>query len=94
MKRKFDYSLLLLEYLKRKKGEFIDIKRISAELKLPPAYMEKVAQGLKKDGWLEARKGAGGGYSLAKDPQAVSVESLINFYAIYPFCPVLRELKK
>ena len=95
MKRKFDYALILLEHLKKSRGGFMNIKTVAEEFKLPAAYLEKVAQELKRAGWLEGRRGFGGGYRLAKDPSAVSVESLISFYEpIYSFCPVLRDLKK
>ncbi len=95
MKRKFDYALVLVECLKKRSGEFIGVKTVAKEFRLPEAYLEKVAQELKRAGWLEGRRGAGGGYRLLKDPAAVSVENLINFYEpVYSFCPLLRELKK
>ena len=95
MKRRFDYALILLERLKKGDGKFMEIRRIAEEFGLPRAYLEKVAQELKRAGWLEARRGAGGGYRLAKDPGTVSIEALINFYEpVYSFCPLLRTLKK
>lgn len=95
MRKRFDYALILLEHLKGKRDEFVDLGGAAKECKLPRAYLEKVAQELKKAGWLEARKGAGGGYRLAKDSADVSVETLMRFYApVYFFCPLLRELKR
>jgi len=95
MKRKFDYALLLVEYLKKKGGDFADVRMVAGELHIPPAYLEKVAQELKRAGWLESRRGFGGGYRLAKDPRAASVENLINFYEpMYMFCPLLRTVKR
>lgn len=92
--KKFDYAFLFLSYLKGKEGKFCDIKEVAAKFNLPPAYLEKVAQELKRGGWVESRRGAGGGYRLIKNPQTVTIESLINFYEpIYSFCPVLRDLK-
>ena len=95
MKKRFDYALILIERLKQHKGEFADIRMIAKELRLPKAYLEKVAQELKHGGWLESKKGAGGGYRLAKNAAAVSVAALINFYEpIHSFCPLLRTLKR
>ncbi|MFY9462240.1 MAG: Rrf2 family transcriptional regulator [Candidatus Sungiibacteriota bacterium] len=95
MKKRFDYALVLIEYLKQKNGEFADIRTIAEEYQLPRAYLEKVAQELKRGGWLESRKGSGGGYRLKKNPAAVSVDALINFYEpIRSFCPLLRTLKR
>ncbi len=95
MKRKFDYAVILTEYLKNQNGRFIDIKNVAEEFQLPRAYLEKVAQELKRAGWLESRRGAGGGYRLAKNPSPFSVETLINFYEpIHSFCPLLRSVKE
>ena len=95
MKRKFDYAVILVEYLKDQNGKFVDIKNVAEAFHLPRAYLEKVAQELKRGGWLESRKGIGGGYRLAKDPAALSVETIINFYEpLHSFCPLLRTLKK
>ena len=94
MKKKFDYALILLSHLKRKKDDFVDIRSVAEESNIPRAYLEKVAQELKRAGWLEAREGAGGGYRLVENPEAVSIEKLIDFYEpISSFCPVLRKLK-
>ncbi len=95
MRKRFDYALVLLEHLKQRRDEFVDIRSVAKKGKLPRAYLGKVAQELKRAGWLEARKGAGGGYRLVRDPATVSVETLIRFYApVYSFCPLLRELKR
>lgn len=93
-KRSFDYAIALIEYLKKQSGGLVDIRTVAEELKLPRAYLEKVAQGLKKGGFLEGRKGAGGGYRLKSQSTNISVDTLINFYEPrYNFCPVLRKIK-
>ncbi len=95
MKRRFDYAVILIEQLKKNKGNFVEVRQVAQEFSLPRAYLGKIAQELKRAGWLEARRGAGGGYRLLKDPAGISVETLINFYEpIYSFCPVLRAAKK
>ncbi|QQG45508.1 MAG: Rrf2 family transcriptional regulator [Candidatus Sungiibacteriota bacterium] len=95
MKKRFDYALILIEYLKQKKETFADVRTVAGEFHLPRAYLEKVAQELKHAGWLESRRGAGGGYRLAESRRAASVGNLIDFYApIYSLCPVLRTIKK
>lgn len=92
MKKRFDYAVVFLSFLREHPGEFIDVKTIAKNFRLPPAYLEKVAQEFKRAGWLESRKGAGGGYRLTKDSRTVSIKSLINFYEpMYLFCPVLRQ---
>lgn len=93
-KKRFDYALMLFEYLKRNEGVFTNICEAAKELDLPYSYLEKVAQGLKKGGLLEGRRGAGGGYRLIGKPKSISIDTLINFYdSTYSFCPVLRKIK-
>lgn len=95
MRKRFDYGLFLMSRLKEQGDTFVDIGKAAAESGLPKAYLEKVAQELKRAGMLESRKGPGGGYRLAKDPASASVGALIRFYdPIQDFCPLLREMKK
>lgn len=95
MKSRFDYALALVGYLKEHGGEFAPIGLMARIHGLPAAYLEKVAQELKRAGWLESRKGPGGGYRIKGDGAPVSVEVLINFYSpIHEFCPVLRVLRR
>lgn len=93
LKKKLDYGLVLIERLKTSGGLFLDAKKIAEEYSLPPAYMEKVAQEFKRSGWLESRRGIGGGYKLIK--QNPSVAEVINFFE-RPFevCPINRIVKK
>lgn len=69
------------------------IHTAAEELKLPRAYLEKVAQGLKRGGILDGRRGIGGGYCLSAKSANISIDSLINFYSTYSFCPLLRIKK-
>ncbi len=95
MKRRFDYALAIVGHLKAEGGDFVPIVGIARTHHLPAAYLEKVAQELKRAGWLEARKGPGGGYRVRGDRADISVEALINFYnPIYELCPLLRATKR
>lgn len=94
MRKRFDYGLALIGRLKDESGKFIGMGRIAEELGLPAAYLGKVAQELKRAGWLESRKGPSGGYRIKGDGPPVSVEALVNFYnPMYELCPVLRVFK-
>ncbi len=90
MGKRFDYGLVLIERLKQASG-FIDVRTIAREHHIPEAYLEKIAQEFKRAGWLESRRGLGGGYRLIKDPATISVAELINFYERpYEICPITR----
>lgn len=88
-KRKFDYGLILTEHLKKSPGEFLDVRNIANEYKIPRAYLEKIAQELRRAGLLESRRGAGGGYRLKKED--VSVSDIINLFdRPFEICPINR----
>lgn len=93
MARKFDYGIILIERLKAAEGAYLDVKSVAKRHGLPEAYMEKVAQELRRAGWLEARRGIGGGYKLIKKDSEIS--ELINFFERpYNICPINRLTKK
>lgn len=91
--KKFDYDLVLIESLKSAKGSFTEIRTIADKHGLPKAYLEKIAQELKRAGLLESRRGSGGGYCL-KNPHSVSAEIIFNlFLRPQELCP-LAQIKK
>ncbi|MDP2668894.1 MAG: Rrf2 family transcriptional regulator [bacterium] len=93
LNKKLDYGLVLIERLKAANRAYLDAKKIAGEHSLPPSYMEKVAQELKRAGWLDSRRGAGGGYRLLKEE--ASVADVINFFERpYEICPINRIIKK
>ena len=54
--------------------------------------MEKGGQELRRAGWLEARRGIGGGYKLIK--KDFEIFELINFFERpYNICPITRMQK-
>ena len=91
MRKRFDYGLILIERLKKEPNSFLDVRTIAKEHKIPAAYLEKIAQEFKRAGWLESRRGIGGGYRLAKE---ISVAKLIQFFEKpYQFCPMGKYAK-
>ncbi len=91
MHKRFDYGLVLVERLKKSPGEFLDVRGIAREYKIPRAYLEKIAQEFKRAGWIESRRGAGGGYRILRD---VQMSELIKFFERpYEICPITRILK-
>jgi len=91
---RFDYGVVLIENLKKADltlSGFLDAKAIARAHKLSPSLMGKVAQELKQTGWLESKRGSGGGYKLIKNE--VSVADVINFFEKpRKICPITRKL--
>ncbi len=92
--QKFDYGIILVEKLRGERG-FLDAKNVAREGGLSPTFMGKVAQELKRIGWLKSRRGQGGGYKLADDFKKISVAEVLTFFQKpYKVCPINRIIKK
>lgn len=86
---RFDYGIVLIENLKRTDA-FLDAKAVARSHKLSPSLMEKVAQDMKKAGWLESKRGFGGGYRLVKN---ISIYDLAGYFnPRYNFCPIIKKV--
>ena len=94
MKKSFDYGIILVERLKKAEGAFLDAKSVAKAHALSPAFMEKVAQNLKRAGWLESKRGLGGGYKL-KEPNTITTQNVFEFFnKSFAICPINRLIKK
>lgn len=54
------------------------ISEIAENNKIPPKYLEQVLRSLKNAGYLEAKRGIGGGYFLKISPKYISLEDILN----------------
>lgn len=77
--RKSDYGLRAMVELARRFGEApISIGEISASQGIPDPFLEKIMQELKSAGLIQATHGRGGGYSLKRSPETISVKEVIE----------------
>lgn len=94
MNKSFDYGIILVERLKKADGVFLGAKSIAKDHALSPTFMEKVAQNLKRAGWLESKRGLGGGYKL-KASETTTPKDIFEFFSrSFSICPINRVLKK
>ncbi len=56
----------------------VRIKEIAEKEKIPKKFLELILLELKKAGLLQSRRGAGGGYSLIKPPEKISLAQVIR----------------
>jgi Rrf2 family transcriptional regulator, cysteine metabolism repressor len=68
----FDLSL-------QKAGEPIKIADIAKRQRIPQKFLELILAGLKQGGFVESRRGAEGGYLLARGPDAITVGEVIRY---------------
>ncbi len=74
--RASEYALLSLDTI-RQSDKPIGAEQLANELNIPKSFLAKILQSLAKEGILESRKGAHGGFVLAKNVQEIPVRSII-----------------
>ena len=58
--------------------EPMQISRIAAEEQIPKKFLEQILLDLRNAGLLYSKKGAGGGYSLIKDPKDIFLVQVLR----------------
>lgn len=74
--RASEYALLSLDSI-RKSDSPIGAEQLANELCIPKSFLAKILQNLAKQGILESRKGAHGGFILAREISEISINSII-----------------
>ena len=76
---KSEYSILALIYLARneKKG-FVKIEEICSECDISKKYLEYLFTILRQSRFIKTKRGAGGGYKLARSACDISVAEIIR----------------
>jgi len=74
------YALQMMTDLAERSGQgFIPLKDVAERQSISKNYLEQIAMQLNKDtDWLEATRGATGGYRLAKAPDAYTVADIMR----------------
>jgi Rrf2 family cysteine metabolism transcriptional repressor len=76
---KSEYSILALLYVARnEKRGFIKIEEISSKCDVPEHYLVLLFSILRQNGYIKTRRGAGGGYKLAKPASKISVAEIVR----------------
>ncbi len=76
---KSDYALLaLFDLASQPAGEPIRIAEIARRQKIPQKFLELILAGLRQAGFVESRRGAEGGYLLARSPESFSVGDVLR----------------
>ncbi len=77
---KSQYGLRAMSYLteKNEKGKVSSLNEIAEAENIPADYLEKIMGNLRESNLVESKKGAGGGYTLARKPKKISVKDIID----------------
>jgi Rrf2 family protein len=74
-----EYALRALLVLGLNYGEgVVRIQTISEQQNIPKKFLEQILNDLKALGAVESRRGAAGGYRLARPPQNISLASVVR----------------
>ena len=77
---KGEYALqALFDLATQTPGEPIKIADIARRQKIPQKFLELILAGLKQGGFVESRRGAEGGYLLAKPADSITVGQVLRF---------------
>ena len=77
-RKKTEYGLMMMTLLSREgKGKLVSVRAMQ-ESGLPRSFLVKIARDLIKAKLVVAKEGRGGGYSLTKDPDKVTLKHVIE----------------
>jgi Rrf2 family protein len=77
---KGDYALhAIFDLALQRFGEPIKIADIARRQRIPQKFLELILAGLKQGGFVESRRGAEGGYLLARSPEAITVGQVVRY---------------
>ena len=77
---KSEYALLaIFDLAMQSPGELVKIADIANRQKIPQKFLELILASLKQGGFVESRRGAEGGYRLAKPADQITVGQALRF---------------
>ncbi|MBO7436102.1 Rrf2 family transcriptional regulator, partial [bacterium] len=76
---KSEYTLLALIFMARKpKGSYVKIEEICQAYDIPKKYLEQLLTIMRSNGLVKTRRGAEGGYALAKDSRDITAADIVR----------------
>lgn len=86
-----EYSLRAMALLAQHSESPLTVQYLAAKGQIPGPYLAKLLQGLVRGGLVRSQRGVGGGYSLSRSPDEITMADVVN--AIEPLqrirsCPL------
>jgi len=77
---KGEYALqAIFDLASQRPGEPVRIADIAQRQSIPQKFLELILASLKQGGFVESRRGAEGGYLLARAPEAITIGEVLRF---------------
>lgn len=73
-----EYALRAIVFLADRAPETTTTEQIAEATKVPTAYLSKVLQSLSRKGLVRSQRGLGGGFTLGKCPDDLTVLEVVN----------------
>ncbi len=73
-----DYGIILLLRLAREPDALRSTSDLARDTRLPVPMAGKILKSLSRDGLLDSKRGAQGGYSLAREPEQITVADIVT----------------
>ena len=81
LSKKTKYAMNALPYLAKRQEEGpVLISKISEDQNIPQKFLEAILLDLKNAGYLNSKKGRGGGYYLIKDIEEVNMADIMRLF--------------
>lgn len=81
-----EYALRAVAFLGGQAPEARTTDQIAVATRVPKAYLSKVLQGLSRGGVVHSQRGSGGGMTLVKKPDELTILEVVN--AVDPICRI------
>lgn len=75
-----DYAIRAVTYLTLHSGKLSLVSDIAISEDIPAKFLEHVLAELKRAGIVSSKRGVGGGYSLARSPEEITLGSIIRLF--------------
>ncbi len=73
-----EYALRAAVLLSRAEGRPMTTQQLAETSRIPPDYLSKILQDLRRAGLVTSQRGVNGGFVLAKDPDRMTVLEVVN----------------
>ncbi len=78
MTKQADYGIVLMTFCASRPNQRFAAPELAAETRLPAPTVSKILKLLAREGLLESHRGVKGGYSLARNPDQITVAAMIS----------------
>jgi Rrf2 family nitric oxide-sensitive transcriptional repressor len=83
-----EYALRAAVYLATRPGEPVTTEEVAERTQVPAPYLAKILQSMAREGLVKSQRGVGGGVTLAKPPEELTILEVVNAVEPLPRIPV------